>query len=235
MRLGLLVLAVTLQLASQGAPPAPEFEVASVKPNRSNSPPASNFPLGPGDVYVRNGGLFSATGFPLIIYISFAYKMIGNQEQYLLPQLPDWAKIQRFDIQAHASGDPGKDQMRLMMRALLADRFQLRIRFERREVPVLAFTLAKAGKTGPQLRHRANQSDCPTEQPSPAAPAIVNGTPVFCNGIYKLTPSAPGRLRFGGRNVTIGFIADTFSARTNHGKPMTDQTGLTGTFDFTLE
>jgi len=123
--------------------------VASVKPNRSDSPPASNFPLGPGDVYVRNGGLFSATGFPLIIYISFAYKMIGNQEQYLLRQLPDWAKVERFDIQARASGDPGKDQMRLMMRALLADRFQLRIRFERREVPVLAFTLAKAGKTGP--------------------------------------------------------------------------------------
>lgn len=94
-----------LHLASQAAPPAPQFEVASVKPNRSNSPAASNFPLGPGDMYVRNGGLFSATGFPLIIYISFAYKMIGNQEQYLLTQLPDWAKIERFDILAYSEAD----------------------------------------------------------------------------------------------------------------------------------
>jgi uncharacterized protein (TIGR03435 family) len=35
--------------------------------------------------------------------------------------------------------------------------------------------------------------------------------------------------------VTIGFIADTFSAGTDLGRPMIDQTGLSGTFDFTLE
>src|SRR5437660_2324301 len=64
-----------------------KFEVASIKPNKSGDPPTSNFPLGPGDVYVRNGGLFSATGFPLISYIVFAYKIIGNQGQYLTPQL----------------------------------------------------------------------------------------------------------------------------------------------------
>jgi uncharacterized protein (TIGR03435 family) len=80
-----------------------------------------------------------------------------------------------------------------------------------------------------------NQSDCPTEQPSLATPAVVNGKPVFCNGIYPLAPSASGRLRFGGRNVTVGFIADTFSAGVDLGRPMIDQTGLSGTFDFTLE
>ena len=35
--------------------------------------------------------------------------------------------------------------------------------------------------------------------------------------------------------MTIGFIADTFSAGTNLGRPMVDQTGLRGTFDFILE
>jgi uncharacterized protein (TIGR03435 family) len=39
------------------------------------------------------------------------------------------------------------DQMRLMMRSLLADRFKLAVRYENREVPVFAFVLWKSGKT----------------------------------------------------------------------------------------
>lgn len=226
---------VGARTSDQTASAKPEFEVASIKPNHSGNQPDSNFSLGPGDVYVRNGGLFSATGFPLTTYIFFAYKISGNQGQYVLPQLPDWAKTERFDIQARAKGDPGKDQMRLMMRSLLADRCKLATHYENREVPVLAFVLSKNGKTGPQLRPHLDTSPCPTEQPASSTPAIVEGLPVFCNGIYPLPPSAPGRMRFGGRRVTIGFIADTFSGGTNLGRPMIDQTGLSGTFDFTLE
>jgi len=223
------------QTGSQVTTDAPQFEVASVKPSKPGGQPTSNFPLGPGDVYVRNGGFLSATGYPLSLYIAFAYKLIGNQGQLLAPQLPEWAKTEGFDIQARATGDPGKDQMRLMMRSLLADRFKLAIRFEKREVPVFAFVLAKSGTTGPQLRPHLDTSPCPTEQPTAATPGVVDGLPAFCNGIYPLPASVPGRFRFGGRRVTIGFIADTFSAGTNLGRPMIDQTGLSGTFDFTLE
>jgi uncharacterized protein (TIGR03435 family) len=63
----------------------------------------------------------------------------------------------------------------------------------------------------------------------------VDGLPAFCNGIYPLPPSVPGRLRFGGRNVSVGFIADTLSAATNSGRPVMDGTGLGGKVDFTLE
>jgi uncharacterized protein (TIGR03435 family) len=212
-----------------------KFEVASVKVNTSNDPPTSNFPLGPGDVYVRNGGYFSATAYPLSLYIAFAYKSIGNQGQYVEPQLPDWAKTERFDIQARTAGDPTKDQMRAMMQSLLAERFKLAVHYEDREVPVFAFMMVKNGKTGPQLHPHVQDFDCPTEQPSSSAPGVVNGAPAFCNGIYPLPPSVPGRFRFGGRNVTLGFIADTFSAGTQLGRPMIDQTGLSGRFDFTLE
>ena len=212
-----------------------QFEVASVKPNHSNAQPNSNFPLGPGDVYVRNGGYFNATGFPLTLYLAFAYKLIGNQAQYVSPQLPEWAKSDRFDIQARAASDPGKDGMRQMMQALLADRFQLATHYEEREVPVLAFVLAKSGKTGPHLRQHTNDSPCPTEQPTAETPFLEDGLPAFCNGIFPLPASVHGRLRFGARNVTIGFIADTFSAGTGLGRPMIDRTGLSGKFDFTLE
>jgi uncharacterized protein (TIGR03435 family) len=227
--------AMLAQTTNPAVPAAPKFEVVSIKRNTSSDPPTFNFPLGPGDVYVRNGGYFSAAGLPLLSYISFAYKVIGNQAQYLLPQLPEWAKTERYDIQARAQSDPGKDGMRLMMRALLADRFKLAVRYENREVPVFAFVLLKSGKPGPDLHPHLDQSPCPTEQESQSTPAVIGGRPVFCNGIYPLAPTVPGRLRFGGRNVTIGFIADTLSAGTQLGRPMIDQTGLTGRFDFTLE
>jgi uncharacterized protein (TIGR03435 family) len=127
------------------------FEVASIKPNKSDAPPHSNFPLNAGSMYTANGGLFSATNFPLVTYIFFAYNIVGNQAHFLAPQLPGWVMSERFDIQARAAGDPTKDQMRLMVRTLLADRFKLAVHTEMREAHVFAFVLAKPGKTGPQL------------------------------------------------------------------------------------
>ena len=76
------------------------FDVASVKPNDSDARAYSNFPLGPGDVYSSNGGLFSATNFPLVNYIFFAYKVTSNQEESLRSQLPKWVLSERFDIEA---------------------------------------------------------------------------------------------------------------------------------------
>src|SRR5580700_2831748 len=69
------------------------FDVASVTRNTTAPSPdavASNFPLGPGDVYGSSGGRFRAANFPLIVYLEFAYKISDNQEQFLLPQLPEW-------------------------------------------------------------------------------------------------------------------------------------------------
>jgi uncharacterized protein (TIGR03435 family) len=80
------------------------FDVASVEPGQSGVQPNSNFPLGPGDVYVQNGGLFSANNVALVTCILVAYKFIGNQAQSLLPQLPAWANTEQFDIQTRAEG-----------------------------------------------------------------------------------------------------------------------------------
>jgi uncharacterized protein (TIGR03435 family) len=215
------------------------FEVASVKPNKSDDRPHSSFPLGPGDAYAPNGGLFSATNYPLVSYIFFAYRIAGSQEQVLLPQLPDWTKTERFDIQARAEGTPGKDDMRMMMRALLADRFKLAIHNETRDVPVTAFVLAKSGKTGPQLRLHGNGAPCTAVASAAVAQAplqTVDGDlPAPCNGIFVMPPSVPGRQRFAARNVTMAFIADSLTGAAHSGQAMVDKTGLTGTFDFTLE
>jgi hypothetical protein len=72
------VLALVSRLAAPlAAQPSPgthlAFDVASVKPNKSDGPPSSNFPLNAGDFYVPNGGLFSAKNLPLVTYVFFAY------------------------------------------------------------------------------------------------------------------------------------------------------------------
>src|SRR4051812_24922608 len=97
------------------------FDVISVRHNVSDQPSKANFPLGPGDVYVTNGGLFSASGFPVVTYLFFAYKVLGNDSDSVQAQLPGWATSERYDIQARTDGDPAKDtkpQMRLMMQSL---------------------------------------------------------------------------------------------------------------------
>lgn len=198
---------------------APAFDVASVKPNTSDLPAASRFPLGPGDAYVPDGGFFSAENQPLIAYLRFAYKL-GQGD---LLNLPGWVYNDRFDIEARARGNPSKDQVRLMMRALLADRFKLSAHTEQRSKPVFHLVQAKAGKLGPQLQVDSSCSVAP-------APAIP------CGGIGQTPAGAPGHGRIGGRAVTIeriaGFLTNPF---TGVDRPVLDRTGLAGTFDFSLE
>lgn len=220
------------------------FDVASVKPDKSDLPPYSNFPLNSGDMYVANGGLFSASNFPLITYIFFAYKLQGNQGEALIKQMPGWAMNERFDIEARAAGNPTKDQMRTMMRSLLADRFHLAIHTETREVPVLAFVLVKPDRTGPQLQQHSAGAPCAanpeppssgTSIPKTFSEVVAGGFPALCNNILGLSSNVSIRARLAGRNVTLAYMTDMFSQRLQRDRPMIDATGLSGTFDFLLE
>jgi uncharacterized protein (TIGR03435 family) len=198
--------------------PRMEFDVASVKQNKSDATPVTNFPLGPEDAQTPDG-LFSASRTTLYQFISLAYDFTTYDYQLLKSRLPEWVLTDRFDIQARASGNPTKARMRLMMRSLLADRFKLAIHFETREVPVFALVLAKQGNTGPQLRPHSDERPCSTASPC---------------GRFDSLPNPPGQFKIGARDVTMGFIANIL-ATSELGRPVLDQTGLTGNFDFTLE
>ena len=138
-------------------PPAdPSFEVASVKSNRTEAPATTLFPLGPGDAYAANGGRFRATNQPLITYLRFAYRL-GQGD---LLDLPRWVYNERFDIEARANGEPAKDQMRVMMRSLLKDRFKLVVHTEQRTQAIFDLELATPGRTGPQLRAHQTDETC---------------------------------------------------------------------------
>jgi uncharacterized protein (TIGR03435 family) len=246
-----VVLAVVILLAATSMPLAaqpaagqtaaaanqPAFDVASVKPNKSGNPPTTNFPLGPGDVFNPNGGYFAATNLPFVTYLFFAYKIMGNEAKFVLPQLPDWANTDRFDIQARAEGNPGKDEMRLMMRSLLAERFKLSIHKETRQVPVFALVLIKPGKLGPHLQIHPPDAPCSLKQIRSAAElkTVDGGFPATCNGLFPLPASDRVHQRVGSQNVTVGFLANAMSSMADLGRPLVDRTGITGTVDFVLE
>jgi len=75
-------------------------------------------------------------------------------------QMPEWVTTERYAIEARADGTPTKDQMRLMMRSLLAERFGFKAHFEERTLPAFALELVNPGKTGPKLRPHSEGVPC---------------------------------------------------------------------------
>jgi bla regulator protein BlaR1 len=214
------------------------FETSSVTQNETASETSSmNVPLGPGAIYDPNGGVFSATNVPLVSYIYFAYNLSGAQFEQLLPHLPSWVIKDRFDIQAKASGNPTKDQMRLMMQSLLADRFKLSVRYETQDLPVLALVSATPGKMGPQLQEHLDNPPCSnTGQASgPSTSTLSNGLPVVCGDLIGLPSTNSGRTKVGARKVSMALLASWLPQIGNFGRTVVDKTGLSGSYDFNFE
>jgi bla regulator protein blaR1 len=215
------------------------FDVASVRQSKPGTFMPPSFPLSPDDSYKPNGGLFSAD-FPLIVYIEFAYKpwLTHDERDSMLAHLPKWVATDSFTIRAQQAGNPTKDQMRLMVQSLLADRFKLAVHSEVRRVPAFALTLTKPGKTGPNLRPHAEGPSCDVPIPSSARGDPASGSEVFpleCN-VYGLSGQSDHTVLAGSRNTTMELIAASLSSLPDGlDRPVVDRTGLTGKYDFTLE
>ena len=213
-----------------------KFDVVSVKRNISNELPHSNVPLGPGETYSPNGGLFSASHQNLLTYIMFAYKISSLND---LEGVPDWVGVQHFDIQARSTRNATKDQIRLMLQSVLADRFKLDMQIETKTEPIFLLVLSKPGKLGPGLqRSRANSCSWVSEDRGAAtATGFKSGNGLNCGDFTVVPPSAPGRFRLIGRNVSIELIARQLpsGALAAVARPVFDATGLQGNFDFNIE
>ncbi len=236
---------------ARGVATAPSFDVASVRLNRSGSPPAgepsrSNVPLGPGDAFNPTGGVLRATNFPLLTYVEFAYRMTDYQVRAFAAEVPAWVAGERFDIEARTEKTAvSKDELRLMMRSLLAERFHLALHFAGREVPVFALVLARPGVTGPKLRQHPAGAGCTTSYGASRDAAgatgaeppetVAEGFPTVCGAIVGVPASAQDRYSFGARNLEMSRIASALASWGDLGRPVLDRTGLPGGYDFVLE
>lgn len=212
------------------------FDVASVKPSNGAFVPP-NLPFDPSDDdYGATNGRLTAND-TLAEYIEFAYKVWGTEVQSReFSKLAKWVNTDLYTIEARAAtSNPTKDQVRLMMQALLADRFQLKAHFETREIPVFELRLAKAGQLGPRLIPHADAPPCDKPGMSPAAE--VPDFHFACHAFPFLDLGT--RIILGSRDVSIGLLAGTLSGILGgslaFGRPIIDKTGLSGRFDFVLE
>ena len=195
------------------------FEVASIKPDKSGDDRsyASLYP----------GGRFSITNTSLKGLILSTYRfditrVLGGSS---------WIDADRFDIEAKSQegNNPTQEQLNAMMKTLLADRFQLRVHEESRQLPVYALVKPKTGSVGSRLR-RASAADCATpEAPPEKGPrptANSNGQP-WC-----------GRVVFGpagwsARSVTTEQIAKALEPFV--GRIVLNRTNIGGLLDVNLE
>lgn len=211
----------------------------------------------PDEARTAAGGYLIAVHQPLWRYISFAYKLSGTQELAFrfnifsgVPKsgAPIWVtgsfsgSPECFDISARAPAATSIDQMRLMMQTLLSDRFHLVTRSISADAPVFALVLVKHGLPGPKLVPHPTSDLCvtPLHEQSSASPdrhAVAIGDLPPIEGIIAHVPSSEPGQHYGGRAVPLSLIATSIPTMTGLAavsRPVVDQTGLSGLYDFTL-
>ena len=130
------------------AAPAPAFEVASVKTSQDAGGRGDGGGRGIQQILGLSGrgnvstspGSLTMRGVSLKFCIGWAYDVKDYQISG-----PSWLSDGRFDIVAKAGGPAPEDHLRLMLQALLAERFKLALHSQSKELPAYALTVAKSG------------------------------------------------------------------------------------------
>jgi len=190
------------------------FDVASIKP--SDPAAGGNMQIG-----VLPGGVFTATNATLKALMQQAYDV----RDFQITGGPGWLDTERYDIVAKGGGpavseddlrnmtdgqrNQFKEQLQLNVRALLADRFQLKVHRETKELPV--YVLATA-KNGARIR-KTNDDD------------------VTRSGL-SIRRGEDGKAEMTGIRLPLASLAKSLSDRV--GRTVIDQTGLQGNYDFKM-
>lgn len=120
---------------------------------------------------------------------------------------PDWLEKERFDIVAKAPFVTQDDQLPALVQALLAERFHLAVHREAKSMPAYALVVAKNG-----LKIHA-------VEPGRSSSTSRRGA----DGVFHLTA----------QKVSLARLAEQLFRMLD--RPVVDQTGVAGVFDFTLD
>lgn len=191
------------------------FEVASIKP----SPP-----LAPGQ---SRGTRDTPTGLnfggaTLRYCIAYAYRVKDYQIS-----APAWLGDLKFDIIAKAPERSRPNQFGEMLQTLLAERFNLRIHRETREIPGLALV----AKGGLKLKEATVDRTQPPNDGPPNASGDALSIPI--PGILRIIPMPDGGMRLVAGDVKMSVVAGNLENLL--GAPVFDLTGATGSYNFVLD
>jgi uncharacterized protein (TIGR03435 family) len=188
---------------------APAFEVATIKPGNPEAR-GSGF-------WINDDGIVS-TNMPLTVLLQFAYNLSEGSVDQIIDG-PPWMGSSKFDINAkedaqlakRISNLPREERLatlRQMMQALLADRFQLKVHHESRDLRVVALTVAKGGAKLAETK--------PDSQKGSGLRSYREG-------------------KIEGQGATIKMLVASLSPKPEiGGRLMVDDTGLSGKYDFEL-
>jgi uncharacterized protein (TIGR03435 family) len=197
--------------------PDPQFEVAVLKPTAPDVQGARAQLLPSGQVTI--------SGPPLIRIMSLAWGLPDAQySQFIVG--PKWIESSRFDVTARAFATPNpanqaqldEDRIRLMLRALVVDRFQIKWHMEDRPLPAFEIVAEgpKMAKADPATRTRCYEgppANSPPGAKPPPFPVLITCQNVSMEQFGQMLPRIAGRYTF---------------------VPAVDKTGLQGGYDFTL-
>jgi uncharacterized protein (TIGR03435 family) len=183
-----------------------EFDVAAVKQLDQTLPPGQSdlsFVGTSGKPFKISGNRVTVGG-TLRSLIAYAYDV----KDYQISGTPSWAGSLLYTINAEAPGDaaPTQEEARPMLQALLADRFQLKLHRETKELPVYHLIQAKK-----------------TSKFTPAGPDETFS--------WNLTPGQ-GTLRSKATKESIGDFVQLTGVSAD--RPLIDKTGLTGYIDYDI-
>jgi len=204
--------------SSQQSPDAAasyEYDVASIKPNKSGTN-MIRFMFIPGG--------FSGTNVTLAMLIRSAYDIQENQ----ISGGPSWVKSDHYDIDAKMDSPTAdalhklsEDKRRLatqhMLQALLADRFKLAVHHDSKELSIYALVVAK---NGPRLQQA---------KPGDTYPNGIKGP----DGIARAGMMRMGRGQLTSQGLPLTELARLLTAQLD--RTVVDKTGLPGNYDFTLQ
>ncbi len=200
-----------------------EFEAASVRQSGQPSQECFGKSLGPGtaDPTRVHYGCYSVIAVIMDAYSLAPYRLVNTEK----------ANGIYVDISATMKPGTTRVEMQQMLQNLLAERLHLRTRTEMRDSTVYELAVEKGG---PKLKAHVESRSAPNTIAGPLKTG-ADGMPDFPSVAGQITGGfgSPLKTRAIGTAVPVSDLATYLESRLR--APVTDKTGLQGTYDFRLD
>jgi len=210
--------------------PLPSFDVSSIKrSNGTEALPSIATPIQVRTVHVTARNLieqaFNIPWTPDSNELVIGGSGWVDNDYFNLDARMDESLAPAFEKMSH---EEQKRQRSLMLQSLLAVRFKLKVRFETRELPVYALSIAKSGPRPALAQHT---SPLPTDETrSVSFPTTAQG---LSRGIFVQYRGQSAEMT--AKAATLDEVAHWLAGYSEiGGRPVVNQTALTGSYDFTL-